>query len=173
MHSLVDQIEDAVRLLVGARHCTRMMAEVRAIVDKWESEPAVFAGDAAPLNVLVNVGLASRDLLHDILAMAMQERSTRPETKKLEYQRQLMQRRRERLRKAVMLEELRLGRHMTKDEAETAALNIEAGWISQRRSVLSSAKGLTNRERAEVLALFWHQIDTALNEELVSHRRHA
>jgi hypothetical protein len=163
------RIAEAVNLLVFAPNCNQLIAEMTAILERWDTHPMAYAGKLSALNAMIDVGLANRNAFERLVKLIEQRRREIPETRRSEYQRDLMRARRARVAKALELHELLDGKVLSGGDRVSKAASIQEGWRAARDRFIADKGKLSWAERNAAAGEFWdridHQLDTALKEE--------
>lgn len=161
-----EKVAQGLTILINSQHYARRVRQVLDLVENWEETPMLFAGALSPLNVLVDVGLASKEALNRLLELAESKRRAAPTTKRVDYQRSLMREKRERLAKAVQLEELVRGSPLEGDARERYKLATQSRWMKERNEYIAKKGDLSWKERNTAANEFWAKLDVRLEHEL-------
>lgn len=164
------KIAQGLSLLVNAKSFVQRVRQINEIVDGWEDTPLLFGGTLEPLNALVDVGLSNREAMTKLIDLAQSKRQQVPVAKRVDYQRHLMREKRERLYKAVELEELVRGASLKGDARKKYMFALQAKWMHERNEFIATKGDLSWKERNEAANLFWRQLDTKLEHDLAEAR---
>lgn len=164
------QIVEAMNHLITSSNYAKLINEMTQIIEKWDSQPAVYSGHMAALNPIIDIGLQNRDAFEKLLKLVEQKRRLAPTTKRADYQRQLMRERRARLSKALELEELSQGPLTTSRKRELEK-HLSSTWGEARRKFIAEKGEISWAERNQASHEFWDNIDRQLDTSLQSARR--
>ena len=163
-------ITAALNYLIAAPNYSKLVSEMTGIIERWDVQPMAYGGQFALLNSLLDVGLESRDAFEQLLKLAERKRKLAPQTKRTDYQRDLMRDRRARMAKALELSELTSGPLAASDRAERSS-QLQTRWAEARQKFLDdkapqpwALRNIASRE-------FWEQLDETLNTNLRTARR--
>lgn len=157
----------ALSLLINSKSFLQKVRKIEEIIADWNETPLLFGGALEPLNALVDVGLTNRAALDKLVKLAESKRRAIPEAKRVDYQRNLMREKRERLYKAVKLEELVRGTPL-KGAAKTKYMNeTQARWMKERAAFIAQKGDLTWKQRNDAANEFWAHVDAQLEHDLV------
>lgn len=159
-------IKTAVECLIKTNRYIEQKKYVAETVDGWSKRQIHFAGDDEPLNALVELGLESQEALANVFALIERKRRTIPTAKKMDYQRDYMRQRRNRITVATKLEQIVSGKKMNAEERAAFAATLMADWTKQREAELAKYPTADWKERNEIVGRFWEAIDTRLTAEL-------
>lgn len=165
------RIAAGLSLLVNAKDFTKRCRQIVGIIEDWNDTPMLFGGALEPLNSLIDVGLANREALERLFALASSKRKELPEAKRVDYQRELMREKRERLYRAVELEELMRGTPLKGAARAKYMKETQARWMAERVKFVAAKGELSWKERNEAANAYWHQVDTQLEHDLAEARR--
>lgn len=165
------QIAEAVNLLIAEDHYTKRIKQILEIVEDWDDSPRVFADRLASLNALVDIGLDDMANLQELFTLVENRRKLVPLMKKVDYQRNLMREKRERLAKAVKLEELVRGKTLTQLERERYKKSMNGKWTKEKTAYIAAKGELSWKARNEVTREFWEKIDAQLTKDLAEAER--
>jgi len=161
-----EAIKAAVEALIHTTRYVEQKKYVLETVENWDKRQIRFAGEDEPLNALVDLGVESQEALANVLTLIERKRRLVPTARKIDYQRDYMRQRRLRLTKAVKLEEIVRGKRLTKDERDAYKAATLAGWIKRREDVLAKNPEANWKQRNELVATFWEQVDRQLETDL-------
>jgi len=160
------KIAAGLSLLISSTAFVRRVAQIKDIVVNWDDTPMLFGGALEPLNALVDVGLTNPEVLDKLVALAQQKRRAVPQSKRVDYQRELMREKRERLTKAIQLEELVRGNPLTADKRDQYKRVTQTAWMRERNEFIASKGNLTWKERNEAANEYWRRVDDKLEKDL-------
>lgn len=160
------RVVEGLKLLINAKDYNHRVKQIGDIIADWENTPMLFAGALEPLNALIDVGLASRDALDRVLELAASKRREIPAAKRVDYQRELMRAKRERLYRAVELEELVRGSKLKGDAKKKYMHDTHATWMSERNRFIANKGNLSWKERNAAANEYWRQVDERLENDL-------
>lgn len=153
-------------MLVNSKEFMHRVRQLKEVIANWDRTPMLFGGKLEPLNALIDVGLLKPKALDDLIALAERKRKEVPASKRIDYQRQLMREKRERLQKAVRLEELVRGVPLRGGARTKYMHDVQVRWMNQRADYIRSQGELTWKARNEAAARFWMQVDERLEHDL-------
>lgn len=159
-------IADAVNFLIAEDSYGKRLKQIEDIIENWDDSPRVFAGKLSALNALVDIGLDDRANLSELLALVESRRKLVPLMKKVDYQRHLMREKRDRLMKAVKLEELVRGKALATKERDAYKLNVSKRWVKEKDKFIKEKGQLSWKERNEATRQFWAGVDAQLDRDL-------
>lgn len=160
----------AVSYLIAAPNYAKLINEMTQIIERWDTHPMAYGGKLEMLNALIDVGLENRDAFEKLLRLVESKRKLVPQTKRTDYQRQLMRERRARIAKALELAEMTTGKMSTADrKAREKAL--QERWRAARDKFIADKGELRWAERNEASNEFWSMIDRQLDTNLAAARR--
>jgi hypothetical protein len=157
----LEAIKAALDLLINHHEYHKLRKDVEKLVD---IENGVFTGDLNVLNVLVYIGRENSNKLARLWEIADSKRRSN-KGRKVAYQQAYMRARRSRETKAVKLEEALRGRAMTPDEKKTLRQQVHTIWMLRREDMLSGFEG-SGRDKNELVAAFWEEVDSSLDKAL-------
>lgn len=160
----------AVNYLIAAPNYAKLINEMTNIIERWDTHPMAYGGKLEMLNAVVDVGLQNREAFEKLLKLIEQKRKLVPQTKRTDYQRQLMRERRARIAKALELAELTSGRLSMGERKEREKALIER-WRQARDKFIADKGDLGWAERNTASNEFWDMIDRQLDENLRQARR--
>lgn len=161
-----ERIADGLTLLANTKEFAKRVKQLHDIIADWEDTPLLFGGALEPLNALIDVGLAKPEALGKLIELAEKKRRSVPETKRIDYQRELMREKRERLYRAVELEELVRGSPLKGAARQRYMTEKQARWMDERAAFIESKGVLSWKERNEAAGQFWRQVDEQLARDL-------
>lgn len=165
------QVADAVNLLIAEDHYTKRLKQILEIVEDWDDSPRVFADKLVALNALVDIGLDDMANLQELFALVESRRKLVPLMKKVDYQRNLMREKRDRLAKAVKLEELVRGKTLTQTEREKYKKSMNGKWVKEKTAYIAAQGELSWKGKNEATREFWEKIDAQLTKDLAEAER--
>lgn len=165
------RIAEGLSLLVNTKEYTKRVKQITDIIDAWEDTPMLFGGALEPLNALIDVGLLNREALDKLLALAQAKRRTVPQAKRVDYQRSLMRDKRERLYKAVELEELVRGAPLKGATKTKYMRDTQGRWMAERNAYIAAKGNLSWKERNQAANEFWANVDAQLAKDLAEAKR--
>lgn len=163
-----DKVTAAVNHLITEQHYAKRAHQIVDLVESWEDSPRVFAGDLAVLNVLVDLGVANRPALDAMFHLAEARRKNLPIARRVDYQRELMRAKRERLAFAVEIDEIKRGKPYTTEVREKLKRDTQKHWMAERNAYLKAIGPMTWKETNEATQRFWAQLDAKLRKELAN-----
>lgn len=165
MYPNVENLTTAANYLVGSTRCTRLINEMNNFIDCWAETPKLYAGELALLNPMIHLGVSHRDKYEALLQRVYAARATQAETRRTDYQKELMRRIRARETNSVALAEWQRGRRFTPQERAEFLKDQKQAWESDKSAFISrTAKDSTETRGA--LATFWNLVDMQLEHEL-------
>lgn len=164
------KLVSAVNYLIAAPNYAKLINEMTGIIERWDTHPMVYGGKLEMLNAVIDVGLQNREAFEKLLRLIEQKRRLVPQTKRTDYQRQLMRERRARIAKALELAELTSGRLSTGDRKAREKALIER-WRQARDEFIANKGNLSWAERNTASNEFWETIDRQLDQNLREARR--
>lgn len=165
------QIADAVNLLIAEDHYTKRLKQITEIVEDWDDSPRVFAAKLSPLNALVDIGLDDMANLQELFTLVESRRKLVPLMKKVDYQRNLMREKRERLARVLKLEEMVRGKPLTPAEKDRYKMDTNARWSKDKAAYIASKGELSWKARNEATREYWAKIDAQLTKDLAEAER--
>lgn len=159
------RVVEAVNHMIAAPNYSKLLGEINGIIANWDSHPMTYGGHLSCLNALIDVGLANRTAFDKLVDLIEQKRRLIPEAKRVDYQRTLMQERRSRLAKALVLHEAKAGK-LTGPARKKAMTEIQARWKVARDQSIAAKGELSWKERNEAAQEFWEMIDRQLDENV-------
>ena len=164
------KITTAVNYLIAAPNYSKLVNEMTGIIERWDTQPMAYGGRFATLNSLIDVGLENRDAFEQLLKLAERKRKLAPQTRRTDYQRELMRDRRARMAKAIELSELTSGPLSLSARTERQR-HLQERWAEARAKFIEDIGALTWADRNTASRQFWEQLDETLNVNLRSARR--
>ena len=165
------KIAKGLSLLVQTNEFVQRVRQINDIVDGWEDTPLLFGGALEPLNALVDVGLVNREALNKLVQLAQTKRQAVPVAKRIDYQRELMREKRERLYRAVELEELVRGSALKGEARMKYMAGVQAKWMQERNAFIAAKGNLSWKQRNEAASEFWQRVDQRLSHDLEEAKR--
>jgi tRNA A37 N6-isopentenylltransferase MiaA len=163
-------ITEAVNHLIEAPNYAKLINEMTGIIERWDTHPMAYGGTLSKLNSLIDVGLENRDAFEKLLDLVERKRKLAPQTRRTDYQRELMRDRRARMAKALELTELTNG-PMNTAQRRKREQELQSRWSEARARFIAEKGELTWNERNAASREFWAQIDATLDSNLRSARR--
>lgn len=160
------KIAAALSILAGTRQFVQRVKQIEEILDGWENTQLLFGGPLEPFNALVEVGLHNREAFGKLIDLARTKRRSLPDAKRVDYQRELMREKRERLDRAVRLEELVRGARLTGDKRAAYKKATQERWMNERNAFITGKGNLSWKERNEAANEFWSLVDQRLNKDI-------
>lgn len=164
------RIAAALSMLVESKEFTKRVKQIRDIVADWQQTPLLFGGSLEPLNALIDVGVVKPEAFDKLIDLAVAKRRQVPTAKRIDYQRALMQEKRERLYKAVRLEELVRGAPVKGEARRKYMATMQTKWMVERNAFIKSKGNLSWKQRNEAANEFWRQVDVRLEKDLAEAR---
>lgn len=165
------KIAAALSMLATSKQFTHRVKQIEDIIDGWQDTPLLFGGALEPFNALVDVGLHNREAFGKLIDLARSKRRALPEARRTDYQRELMREKRERLDRAVKLEELVRGSRLTGDKRLAYKKAMQERWMNERNAFIAKKGNLSWKERNEAANEFWARVDAQLNSDLAEAQR--
>ena len=165
------KIAHGLSILVQSTSFTHRVNQINEIVAGWEDTPLLFGGALEPLNALVDVGLHNKEALAKLVELARQKRRAVPTSRRVDYQRELMREKRERLYKAVELEELVRGAPLKGAAKSKYMAGVQSKWMQERNAFIAAKGNLTWKQRNEAASAFWQQVDGKLEADLAESQK--
>ena len=159
-------VKMAVEYLIETKRYVEQKKYVLETVNNWSKRQIRFMGEDAALNPLVDLGLDSSEALQNIFALIERKRRTVPTAKKMDYQRDYMRQRRQRIMKGIKLEEIVRGKRMTDTERTAYSATLLAGWTKRREELITKHPEASWKERNELVGQFWESVDKQLDNDL-------
>lgn len=170
MYPTVENLTEAANYLVRSTRCTRLVNEMNTFIEGWHSgTPKLYAGELTLLNPMIQLGVEFREKYDALLQRIYAARAVQSETRRVDYQKELMRRIRARETNAVTLAEWQRGRRFTPAERSEFVRDQKQEWESGKTAFVSrTAKDSTETRGA--LATYWNLVDMQLEQELQSIR---
>jgi len=166
MSTTVENLAAAANYLVRSSRCTRLVNEMNQFIKAWDEAPKLYAGDLQLLNPLIELGVSHKDKFDALLEKVYAARQVQADTRRTDYQKELMRRIRTRESSAVSLAEWLRGRRFTPPERAEFAAQQKAQWETDKRAFVErNAKDST--ETRSAVQTFWHMVDMQLKEDLL------
>lgn len=160
------RIAAGLTLLVTSKEFTKRVKQIRAIAAEWQDTPLLFGASLEPLNALIDVAVVKPEAFDKLIQLAAAKRKQEPSVKRVDYQRELMREKRERLYKALKLEELMRGRPLDTMARQKYMRETQAMWMAERNAFIKSKGNLNWKQRNEAANEFWRQLDEKLEHDL-------
>ncbi len=162
----------AINYLVVAPAYSRLINEMTQIIENWDEHPMAYAGELAMLTELLDVGLTNRDAFEKLLKLIEDKRKLVPQTRRTDYQKNLMRARRARIAKAVELAEL-TGRQGKMDASQRKQHEKEVleRWNKAKDEFIAKRGKLDWKGRNAAAGDFWEMIDRQLDQNLETARK--
>lgn len=151
-----------VAFLVASKEYGLRVRQIHRLVGEWHHTPLLFAGELTPLNALVELGVANKDVLDKVLTLAKTRRSAIPAAKRVDYQRALMREKRSRLNRAAALEERARGTPLRGDARKEFLRHIQVQWTQERDAFIRAKGPLTWTQKNKCIKDFWEILDRRL-----------
>ena len=164
------KVTEAVNFLITSPNYAKLINEMTNIIERWDTHPMAYGGKLSMLNAMIDVGLENRDAFEKLLKLIEGKRKLLPQTKRTDYQRNLMRDRRARLAKAMELAETTTG-PMSPAQRKQREKELQARWASARTEFIAKKGHLSWAERNNASNEFWQMIDRQLDANLVAARR--
>lgn len=161
-----EAVKSAVEYLIGIKRYVEQKKYVLETISNWPKRQILFVGDDAPMNALVELGLDSNEALVNVFALIERKRKTVPNSKKMDYQRDYMRQRRQRIVKATKLEEIVRGKRMSDTERVAYQAMLLADWTKRREAAIAKHPEATWKEKNELAGTFWESVDKQLERDL-------
>lgn len=164
-------VKTAVEYLIETKRYVEQKKYVLETISNWPKRQIRFAGEDAPMNALVELGLESAEALTNVFGLVERKRRTVPNSKKMDYQRDYMRQRRQRIVKAIKLEEIVRGARMTDAERTAYSSATLAEWTKQREAVIAKHPEASWKERNQIAGQFWETVDKQLDHDLAEAKK--
>ena len=164
------KVVEAVNFLITSPNYAKLINEMTGIIERWDTHPMAYGGKLSMLNAMLDVGLENREAFERLLKLVEGKRHLLPQTKRTDYQRQLMRDRRARLAKAMELSEMTSG-PMTPSQRKMREKELQTRWASARTEYIAKKGKLSWSERNDASNEFWRMIDRQLDANLATARR--
>jgi hypothetical protein len=162
IHPTVDNLTVAANYLARSDRCSRLLNEIDGFIDSWDKSPRLYAGELAILNPLIILGVQSPPKYQALLTHVFEARAGVAETARMDYQRDLMRRIRNREASVIALHEHQRGRRLNRAEKLTFLATMKREWGKEKRRFVA---GSTMRPRDAIRA-FWDTVDRDLARDL-------
>lgn len=160
------RIAAALSILIGAKHFMQRVRQLEELIENWSESPLLFGGALEPLNSLIDVGLADRVAFGKLIALAQAKRREVPAAKKVDYQRELMREKRERVDRAIRLEELVRGAPLRGEIRAWYKKDLQQRWMRERNEFIAKKGNLSWKQRNEAAGEYWAKVDAQLLRDL-------
>lgn len=164
-----DPLVEAVNLLIDAQNYSALAIEMTRLVEHGPTEHRYGMG-LAPLNALVDLGRSDRSAFERLLKLVDGKRQENPKMAKLDYQRDLMRVRRQRMAKALLLHEQRQGA-LRGAARKTEVASIRERWTRAKAQFIVDRDATSAEERAQATRDFWAMVDRQLDANLANLQR--
>lgn len=154
----------AVQFLVDSPYYHQHVRKMTAAIERPRSLP--FRDDSEVLNELIVIGRQNRQALTNLLHVAEHKRDDRND-----YQRQYMAAKRQRDRKALLLEELLEGRKLPHDYRVRLLQKQYVVWNKERDQFVTALGDVSWTERNAQLRTFWERKEAELDELIEEARK--
>jgi hypothetical protein len=164
-----EAVHQAVIHLLQSKDFKTLVKELEVMVREFDpAKPgsAVFKGDAAALNVLIELGVHDYSAFERVMDLVHDYRKRRNGVDRAEYQREIMRERRGREYKALELNELKSGKALKGAERKQFIVEINQRWARAQAECLAAKGALSWDERNEVKRQFWAEIDETLEANI-------
>jgi hypothetical protein len=161
----LQNLTEAANFLVKSNRYARLRNEIDSFVQSWHTAPKQYAGELAVLNPLIVLGVDHPDKYQKMLGVVDAARKRAADTRRTDYQRVLMQRKRRREANAIALEEWTRGKRFTPTQRENFLNKQRRVWDDQRVAFLKQHASDPTETRAAA-AKFWELIDFKLDTDL-------
>jgi hypothetical protein len=155
----VERAKEALNQLVESPYYAQTWRKIVAAAKKPDAEP--FTGDQETLNELVHIGRQNTKALDNLLDVLKHKRRD-----KTDYQREFMAAKRRRDAKAIRLEQIVSGNHMTLEERRLFLLKRYTDWHKERDAVLAQYPDVSWEERNSIIRQFWVRQEALLDAAL-------
>lgn len=163
----LQSLTEAANFLVKSNRYARLRNEIDTFVEQWSTTPKQYAGELAVLNPLILLGVDHPEKYIKLLDVVDGKRRAAADTRRTDYQRDLMQRKRARESNAVSLEEWTRGKRFTPSQREAFLHSVRNRWDMARTKYLKThAKDPS--ETRPATAKFWEHIDFQLEQDLAA-----
>ena len=159
-------VKAAVECLIETSRYVEQKKYVLETISNWPRRQVRFAGDDEPLNALVDLGLDSSEALTNVFALIERKRRSVPTSKKMDYQRDYMRQRRQRIMKAIRLEEIVRGKKLDDKARAAYTATIMAEWTKRREEAIKQNPNASWAERNVISGKFWESVDNQLDRDL-------
>jgi len=159
-------VAEAVNFLILASNYTKLINEITRIIERFDTHPIGFRGKLDCLNALIDVGLADRAAFERLVRLMEARRKLIPDSKRADYQRDMMRERRARMAKALELHELTHHLTLTGAARRMKEREIQTRWRKARDQFIGERGELSWGERNDAAGEFWAKIDAQLDASL-------
>lgn len=159
-------VKSAIEALIDTKRYVEQKKYVLETIANWPKRQIRFQGEDEPLNILVDLGIQSPEALTNVFGLVERKRRDAPSSKKMDYQRDYMRQRRQRIMKAVRLEEIVRGKKMDEKQRTAYSATILAQWTKQREAVIEGKPEADWKQRNVLVGEFWKRIDAQLDKDL-------
>lgn len=164
-----DPLVEAVNLLIASSTYSALAQEMTRIVEGAAPDVA-YDADLIPLNALVALGRQDRNAFERLLDLVEEKRKEDPKTAKVDYQRDLMRTRRQRMAKALLMHEARSG--ALRGAARKAEMaSIRERWTRAKAQFIVDRDASSAKERAQATQDFWAMVDRQLDANIANLHR--
>lgn len=161
----IENLTVAANFLVNSTRCTRIINEMNNFISSWAESPKMYVGDLEVLNPLIRLGVSHREKYDAILERVYAARQTQAEQRRVDYQKDLMRRIRQREGNAVTLAEWVRGRRFLPDERAQFIRDQKRSWDEAKAEFLRRNATESSQTRTAT-ATFWNLTDLELEEDL-------
>jgi hypothetical protein len=166
-----EALSKAVNYLVQSDKYTTWIKLITQHIEEWDTYPRAFAEPFAYLNVLIEIGLKSRNLFENIIRLIENKRREIPATKRVDYQRTLMQERRARIAKALEIREQSGKKIRNSEERATLTAQLTKRWAKEKSAFIKAKGKISWKDRNAAMNEFWQGIDASLDSQLAALRK--
>lgn len=169
---MVDKLRllTAVNLLSESPNCQNLIDEMNDMIARWEFRPLAYQGPYEVLNELVQLGVDDEAAYKRLLDLVAQKREIPREERRNLYQKNFMRAQRQRIAKAIQLQELQHGR-LTPSQKKDFTKEVRGRWAAARERFLHQQGPLSYKQRHAAAHVFWEKIDANLDENIETLRR--
>lgn len=162
----IENLTAAANFLVNSTRCTRIVNEMNNFIGSWAESPKMYVGELDVLNPLIRLGVDHREKYDAILERVYAARQQLAEQRRVDYQKDLMRRIRQREGNAVTLAEWLRGRRFLPEERAEFIREQKRSWDEQKAEFIRrNAKDSSQTRQAT--ATFWNLTDMEMDEELL------
>lgn len=166
-----DPLVEAVNLLIEAENYSSLAAEMTRLIEHGSTEVQYGMG-LAPLNALVELGRTDRNAFERVLVLVEGKRKEDPKSAKRDYQRDIMRERRQRMAKAILLHEARVGA-LKGGARATEMAEIRKRWTRAKAQYIVDSGATSAEDRRQAVQSFWAMVDRQLDANLANMQRTA
>jgi len=166
----LQNLTQAANYLVKSNRYTRLRNEIDSFVQSWSTVPKQYAGELSVLNPLIVLGVDHPDKYQKLLETVDAARKRAADTRRTDYQRDLMRKKRAREANAIALEEWTRGKRFTTTQREKFLHKQKQAWDDARVVFLKQNASDSTETRAAI-ARFWEMIDSELESQLAEVRQ--